>query len=36
MESRDSTRASRAADCEETIEAFILRFLMAVLTKNRP
>jgi hypothetical protein len=25
MESRDSTRASRAADCEETIEAYILK-----------
>jgi hypothetical protein len=35
-ESRGS-RASGAADCEETIEAYILkRFLLAVLTKNRP
>jgi hypothetical protein len=25
MESRDSTRASRAADCEETIDAYIIQ-----------
>jgi hypothetical protein len=25
MESRDSTRASRAAKCEETIEAYIIK-----------
>jgi hypothetical protein len=27
MESRDSTRASRAADCEETIEVYILKMI---------
>jgi hypothetical protein len=38
-ESRDSTRASRAADCEETIEAYILkqflsRFLQRTARRN--
>jgi hypothetical protein len=36
MESRDSTRASGAADCEDTIEAFILKTISTSSSYKEP